>query len=87
MKVLIFHSDPGHAWLEVSKVELRRVGVSKNEISHYSYKKGPNVYLEEDCDAGIYINALMKKDSLSRDDICIKEIHNEDSPIRNYCYY
>lgn len=52
----IFHEDSGHGWLEVPRAELNNLGISK-EISHYSYQNRDNVYLEEDCDARVFINA------------------------------
>ena len=58
MRTLTFHSDPGHAWLEVPLAELKSLGVA-GEISSYSYINGETAYLEEDCDAGIFIDKLM----------------------------
>ena len=50
-----FHSDPSHAWLGVDYKELVDLGI-EDKISSYSYQLGKNVYLEEDCDAPIYLN-------------------------------
>ena len=49
-----FYSDPGHAWLEVPRQDVRTLGV---EVSHYSYMRGPLAYLEEDCDASAFLTA------------------------------
>ncbi|HDZ77120.1 MAG TPA: hypothetical protein ENH41_03455 [Candidatus Omnitrophica bacterium] len=49
-RVFTFHSDPGHAWLEVTKQDLRGLFIV-DDISGYSYMSGEKVYLEEDCDA------------------------------------
>ena len=87
MKELIFHADPGHGWVEVEKAELIRLGVA-SEISHYSYRFGSVVYLEEDCDAGIYIEALKEKDGIEDSDLrIIEESYNNECPIRNYPSY
>jgi len=51
-----FISDPGHAWLEVPRAELVELGIL-NKVSQYSYQHGDMVYLEEDCDAGLFIDA------------------------------
>ena len=51
-----FHSDPGHGWLEVSREELAMLHID-DAISAYSYQSGDKVYLEEDCDAALFINA------------------------------
>lgn len=49
----VFHTDPGHGWLEVSIHDLALVGLHEGCFSHYSYKSrdGNTLYLEEDCDA------------------------------------
>ena len=52
-----FHSDPGHGWLEVEYQDLLNLRIA-GDISGYSYRDGSKVYLEEDMDAGTYINAL-----------------------------
>lgn len=60
-----FHSDPGHGWLEAPRSLIDELGIA-DKISHYSYQgdgfKNPGmVYLEEDQDAGILIEALKAK--------------------------
>jgi len=55
-----FHSDPGHGWLEVKYSELKDLGI-EDKISSYSYIKDDAVYLEEDCDATDYLNAMKAK--------------------------
>lgn len=52
-----FHTDPGHGWLEVYHQDLIVLDIM-GSISGFSYRDGEKVYLEEDQDAGIYINAL-----------------------------
>jgi hypothetical protein len=58
-----FHTDPGHGWLEVTFNDLSAVGVTLNQISKYSYADSRNgrLYLEEDCDAAIFIAAFVEK--------------------------
>lgn len=51
------YSDPSHGWLKVTRKKLESLGIS-GQISSCSYQRGDWVYLEEDCDAGIFINAL-----------------------------
>lgn len=77
--MLNFYQDPGHGWLEVPVAELKRLGIV-GQISRYSYvsRDGKLAYLEEDCDAGVYIRAS----ALKREDV--KDIHqNDDSFIRS----
>jgi hypothetical protein len=63
----VFHCDPGHGWLEVSKEDLQYVGLSPSDFSSYSYRKGNRFFLEEDCDAGLFLNAYEKESGLSPD--------------------
>lgn len=83
MKEYIFHTDAGHGWLEVDKDELELFGIA-DKVSSYSYKQGNKVYLEEDCDAGLLINALENKGlSFSYRTINV----NGDSVIRTFERY
>ena len=57
-----FHSDPGHAWLEVSRADLAELGLTAASFSRYSYVGSEGeMYLEEDCDAGIFLTAFEAK--------------------------
>lgn len=56
---VIYHTDPGHGWIEVPRAEVVRLGIA-SKISEFSYMdrhNGPSVYLEEDCDAALFIQA------------------------------
>lgn len=55
-----FHSDAGHGWLAVKKQELIDLDIL-DKISPFSYVSGDTFYLEEDCDAGLFINAMKAK--------------------------
>lgn len=81
---LRFIEDPGHGWLEVDKVDLVELEIA-NKISHFSYMdKGQGgithskVYLEEDCDAGIFIDAAKEAGWL----VCWNCIHQDPTFIR-----
>ena len=54
---LTMHSDPGHGWLEVPRGLLDTLGIAA-DISDYSYINGDKVYLEEDCDAARFAEAM-----------------------------
>ena len=56
-KIFTFYSDPGHAWLCVPRSLIVQLGVI-GKISHCSYQRNENVYLEEDCDAPKFRKAL-----------------------------
>ena len=55
MKTFTFYADAGHAWLAVRVTDLEDIGLTVQEFSPYSYRNGGTVYLEEDCDAGVFI--------------------------------
>jgi hypothetical protein len=54
-----FHSDPGHAWLEVPLSLIRSLDIM-DKITPYSYKTKEKAYLEEDFDAITFIKAYLK---------------------------
>jgi hypothetical protein len=54
---LTFHTDPGHGWLEVHRGVLEKSGIA-DKVSEYSYMRGDIAYLEEDRDAGLFLNVL-----------------------------
>jgi len=57
MKTFDFISDPGHAWLKVPVSLLIDLGIDQ-EITCYSYYRAGFAYLEEDLDAGTFIQAM-----------------------------
>jgi hypothetical protein len=59
-KVHVFHQDAGHGWLAVKRKELANLGIL-DKISSCSYQKGKTVYLEEDCDFSIFVEAMKAK--------------------------
>ena len=80
---LKFYSDPGHGWLAVKISFLEKIGLHTYDFSVCSYRKGSTVYLEEDCDAVIFMKRL--KESFMSDEYGIV-FKNTDrrSPIRSY---
>jgi len=70
---LNFYSDPSHGWLEVKRSDLIKLGI-EDEISGYSYQKGANVYLEEDCDMSRFVDAATAAGWA----IKYAEFHNDD---------
>jgi len=84
IKEFTFHSDPGHGWLEVGYDMLEKLRIT-SKVSTYSYRKGNTVYLEEDCDTGVFLDAF--KAHNPEIDIKFKEVHEENTPIRNYTHY
>ena len=78
-----FHCDPGHAWLEVSIAQLCMVGLERRDFSTCSYVgHDGSMFLEEDCDAGKFINAYA--DKYGRDELHFKEVmHKNNAPCRS----
>lgn len=56
-----FTADPGHGWLAVHQKDCEALSLTTRDFSQYSYwskrQSGVVLYLEEDCDAPIFINA------------------------------
>ena len=59
---LKWYSDPEHAWLRISRRDADFLGILP-QITSYSYqsKHGNILYLEEDQDAALVLDALMKR--------------------------
>ena len=76
-KYFTFYSDPGHGWLAVDRLSLLASGVA-HLISSYSYQLGETVYLEEDCDAGLFMGTLGYTPQFTED------YTDQESPIRHY---
>ena len=55
----VWNADAGHAWLEVPMQYLKDLNIL-DKITDYSYKSidGTKAYLEEDLDAGTYIDKV-----------------------------
>jgi hypothetical protein len=78
MQTYRYIQDPSHGWIEVPLEELENIAY---KISRYSYmnRKTGKAYLEEDCDAAIFIKKLKDTDTPYE----IKEVHQEHTFIRN----
>lgn len=82
IKIKVF-ADPGHAWARFPKQRLVKLGIA-DKISAYSYQRGDNAFLEEDCDLSVLITALKERGY----DIKFDENHaNKSSKIRGYNSY
>ena len=82
-KKLTVYTDPGHGWVKVKFSELVKYGIA-SKVSRCSYVRGDYVYLEEDCDAGLYIDALKQAGYNVTQNI---KWTNKSSKIRNYMRY
>ena len=82
-KTYTFHTDPGHGWLEVGMDELVFYGIV-DDVSPYSYRKGATAYLEEDCDATLFIRAYKAHHGT---EVKFVEKHKDNTPVRGYAPY
>jgi len=76
-----FHSDAGHGWLAAKRQDLKDLGIL-GRITNYSYQRGKTVYLEEDCDAPLFLKAYERKYGKKPEIKRAKELNR--SPIRGY---
>ena len=53
---LRFTADPGHGWLHVKRATaLQIMGPDFVRLTRFSYQRGGTLYLEEDCDAPLFM--------------------------------
>ena len=81
MDRITFYSDPAHGWYAVPVVELVRLGIA-GKITTYSFlsSDGLMAYLEEDCDATTFADALTAAGE--RFPECAEVFSNGDSAVR-----
>jgi hypothetical protein len=77
---ITYHNDSGHGWYSVKRSKLESMGVL-NKVSGFSYQKGETVYLEENCDAGLFFNNLTSQEL---DCIEVIDSYSQACPVRNY---
>lgn len=80
-----FFSDSGHGWLKAPIELCRELGL-QGQVSGCSYRKGNNLYLEEDGDATIFVNAYCKKNKITVKEFvnANKRQYSETSAIRRF---
>lgn len=77
---IIYHNDGGHGWYAVKRKKLESMGILNN-VSGFSYERGETVYLEEDCDASLFFNALSEEEKAT---IKVIDSYQDRSPVRSY---
>ena len=78
-----FICDPSHGWGEVPISLIKEYGIA-SKISKYSYVKGDNAYLEEDCDLGLFMAELDKRAIPVK---FVEQHSNFDSWVRNLSHW
>ena len=77
---LNFYCDAGHGWLEVMREDVDALNLA-DKISAYSYARAGWVFLEEDCDAGLFLDAAKAAGWTIQ---IVEKYTAGDSPIRRY---
>ena len=75
-----FHSDAAHGWLEVPLGDCEALGLKPSNFSRHSYREADTLYLEEDCDLSVFMNAYKTVKGESPE--VIEGPYVQDSPIR-----
>jgi hypothetical protein len=78
-----FFSDPGHGWLRVDVQSAAALGLYPSNFSRYSYQWGHWLYLEEDCDASLFVKAYLARHG-SAPKINYAKPTDRNSVIRSY---
>ena len=79
---VIVYSDAGHAWGKVKRQVLVNLGIA-HKISSYSYQYKDNVYLEEDYDLRLLMEALPETTRIK----FVEKHTNRNSRVRSYSHY
>jgi len=82
---LTVYVDPGHAWVGVPLTLVEKLGIKDiiTNCSYYNHKIGM-CYLEEDCDASVFVKVAREKGYT----FTFKESHNNwESPVRKLPHY
>lgn len=75
-------SDPAHGWLRVDVQSAESVGLAPGNFSRFSYRHAHWLYLEEDCDASLFVKAYLNKHGQAPR--IVEKSSNSRSCIRNY---
>ncbi len=59
MENFTYYTDPGHGWAEVPRSLLYELGIA-DKITRFSYQRGEDVFLEEDCDLSLFARTMEK---------------------------
>lgn len=82
--VFDMYNDAGHGWLKVQYHLIEKMGLTQN-ITPYSRQHGIDVFLEEDCDAPMFIRKY--REMFEREPLIRQHYTDKRSRIRNYNNY
>ena len=85
MRTFAYIQDPGHGWLRVPNAEFAQYPEIHSLVSTYSYQSDKYVFLEEDVDMQLFIDARTKAGVVTK----TKPYQNKsrESKIRKYDAY
>ena len=80
----VFYIDPAHGFLAVLRADLAQYGLSARDFTQCSYvsEDGTRLYLEEDCDAGKFIEAYRAR--FGKPPIITERHINSSAPHSNF---
>jgi len=81
-KELVYYSDPGHGYLRVPLKLIKMYGLC-NKISGYSFKSKEYAFLEEDCDAALFLKAIKENGNEDKYKI-VEKVLDRPAACRNY---
>ncbi len=83
-----WETDPGHGWLVVPSHHLTAMKVQE-KISSYSYisTDGKTAYLEEDCDAGRFLESFDSREEVQKAAKNWKDNYQENTFVRSLPSY
>ena len=83
MNTFTFYTDPGHGWIKIPMRLINSLGI-EDGISSHSYYRNGFAYLEEDCDAKLFLDRMKELDI----EVKFREKYTDrNSKIRNYEYF
>lgn len=79
----VFFHDPGHGWLRVKRDTLIELGIL-DKVSGYSYQSDDRqfVFLEEDCDMTLYVDAIGRDNYIAMRNT-IPSVYDDLEQVRN----
>ena len=72
--------DPGHGWIAVPMEVIKELGI-EDKISSCSYKRKGIAYLEEDCDAGLFVDVVKRELALMGVELKFNQRHQDSESI------
>ena len=81
-----FIDNASHGYLKISNYDLKAFNIDPKQFSNFSFYNCSNgcLYLEEDCDALLFFNALEAQGHGAFEEHTIEYVYKVRSPVRGY---